>query len=439
MIPPMISRYLEKVARHKSGLLRLLVPPTVILLIGGAGYRMWEGRTHSNSPEAAAEVPDTNLADATKFIEIKDTFRKNETVTDALLRHGLTNRQVYDLVQAARPMYDLAKVRADKEFTLHFWLSNDEFNDFIYAIDYDRYLTVYRSGETYIPLIKKFPYEVEIGAVEGIIQDNLIVAVSEIGEEEQLALDLQSVFQWDVDFYTDLRKGDSFRMLLERKFLDGEFARYGNILTADLTVQGKRYSAYRFQNEYYDDNGKALKKSFLKSPLKYARISSRYSTARMHPILKIVRPHLGVDYAAPTGTPVAAVASGRVISAGVNGGYGKSVHLKHANGYETMYSHLSSIAVRAGMQVTQGQLIGRVGATGLATGPHLDFRLMLHGKPVNPSKAIVPDAPPVPASQLPAFAELRDGLRAQLERLAMRGDATAQDEIVTPVVGESSK
>ncbi len=414
----------------------MAVIAAVIPLAGAAGYRLWGKRVPV--PDYSAVFEDSPAAE-TKWIEIKDTFRKDETVTDALMRHGLTNRQVFDMVQATRPVYDLARVVADREFTLHFWLGNDEFNDFVYAIDGERYLTVYRDGETYVPLVKKFAYGVDVCATEGVIQDSLISAVTDLGEEEQLALDLRDVFQWDVDFHTDLRKGDAFRMLLEKKYLDGEFVRYGKILTAELTVQGKRFTAYRFQNEYYDDNGKALKKAFLKSPLKYTRISSRYSNARMHPILRIVRPHLGVDYAAPTGTPVAAVASGKVVSAGVNGGYGKSVHLRHANGYETTYSHLSSIAVRAGMQVTQGQLIGRVGATGLATGPHLDFRLIRHGKPVNPTKAIVPDAPPVPASLLPSFAELRDSLRVQLDRLVMASDGAAPDRIVTYSAGEGSK
>jgi murein DD-endopeptidase MepM/ murein hydrolase activator NlpD len=160
--------------------------------------------------------------------------------------------------------------------------------------------------------------------------------------------------------------------------------------------------------------------------LKYTRISSRFSNARLDPILKIVQPHRGVDYAAPTGTPVVAVAAGRVLSAGENGGYGLSVCLRHANGYETVYSHLSHIAVHVGQQVAQGQLIGNVGATGLATGPHLDFRLMHRETPVNPTRMIIPEAPPVAANLFARFAALRDDLRGRLDQLAPCSEDVAQ-------------
>jgi murein DD-endopeptidase MepM/ murein hydrolase activator NlpD len=205
---------------------------------------------------------------------------------------------------------------------------------------------------------------------------------------------------------------------VEKKYLDGTFVRYGDVAAADLTVGNKRFSAFRFQNEYYDRNGKAVRRDFLKSPLRFTRISSRFSSGRMHPILRIVRPHYGVDYAAPAGTPVASVASGKVIAAGVNGGYGKSVRVRHTGGYESMYSHLSRIAVRVGEMVSQGSLVGHVGSTGLATGPHLDFRLFVHGRPVNPAKLVLPPAKPVPAALFDRFAALRDDLRNRLDRLA---------------------
>jgi murein DD-endopeptidase MepM/ murein hydrolase activator NlpD len=355
--------------------------------------------------------------------EVSDFFRRNETITQALARHGLSREQILSLVECTRPVYALSKVIAGREFKLHFWNNTGLFKDFIYAIDADRYLTVYRSGGDFVPLVKNFDFDVRTEAIEGTIEDSLFAAIGRIGEQDQLALNLSEIFQWDVDFYTDLQRGDTFRLLVEKKYLDGAFVRYGDIVVADLTVQNKSFSAYRFQNAYYDRNGKALRRDFLKSPLRFTRISSRFSSGRMHPILRIVRPHYGVDYAAPAGTPVHSVASGKVVSAGVNGGYGKSVRVRHPGGYESMYSHLSRIAVRTGQMVSQGDLIGNVGATGLATGPHLDFRLFLHAKPMNPAKMILPPAQPVPAALLAQFAALRDELR---NRLAGAGGDPAQ-------------
>jgi murein DD-endopeptidase MepM/ murein hydrolase activator NlpD len=259
------------------------------------------------------------------------------------------------------------------------------------------------------------------------MQNSLFLALTSAGEQETLAVDLSNIFAWDVDFNTDIQKGDTFRILLEKRFLSSTLDRYGNIMAAELTVGKKRYTAFRFQDNYYDSTGKSLKKALLKSPLNFAaRISSKYSSARMHPILKIVRPHYGVDYAAPAGTPVVAVASGRVISAGVDGGFGNSIRLRHDfGGLETVYSHLSMIGVRPGQRVVQGARIGDVGATGLATGPHLDFRVFERGKPRNPLSKIVPDAPPVSASVLPRFISLRNDLRGRLETLLRGGSHRA--------------
>ena len=293
-----------------------------------------------------------------------------------------------------RPVFALRKVIAGRDFAGNL-SANGEFHEFRYRIDDDKYLTVYRDGGRFVPLLKKFNYETRTEAFAGVIEDSLYLAVTDAGEQALLAGELADIFTWDVDFYTDIQKGDSFRILLEKQYLNGKFTRYGKILAADLSVQNKVFSAFRFQNEYYDSRGNALRKTFLKSPLKFARISSRFSFARFHPILKIVRPHLGVDYAAPTGTVVVAVASGTVASAGVNGNLGKSVRLRHADGYESWYSHLSIIAVSGGSSVTQGEVIGQVGATGLATGPHLDFRLLRGGKYLNPAKVILPPAQPV--------------------------------------------
>ncbi len=414
------------------------VPAMLLPILGTAGFHLMG---HGQPPPrvALASITPAPLTPAVStFEEFTDKFRKNETITAALMRHGLTRKQVLSMVEAARPVWPRTVVKAEADFEGNLY-RNGDFHEFRYRLNADRYITIYREGDRFVPLVKKFDYETRTEAVSGVIEDSLSQAVIDAGEREQLAVNLADVFQWDVDFYTDIHKGDSFRILVEKKYLNGTFERYGNILAADLTVGKKRCSAFSFDKQLYDANGKSLRKALLKSPLKFvARVTSRFSNARRHPILKIVRPHLGVDYAAPIGAPVVAVASGRVVSAGWNGGFGKSVHLRHPNGLETIYSHLSRISVHAGEQVMQGERIGDVGATGLATGPHLDFRVIQSGRFIDPSKKIVPDALPVAASAFARFAERRDGLRHQMDLLT-HADSLARSGISASSGGQGSK
>ena len=423
----MISSFKLRTARVFSGHRFLFGAAAAIaaVLLAVPALRFVKRQRYPLPVSEASVAPVLHLSALPKLQEIADVFRKNETITQALIRHGLTKEDTLRFVQSTHSVYSLSKVIAGREFKLHFWSHNGAFNDFIYAIDTSKYLTVYRSGGQFVPQIKSFDYETRTVALTADIEENLFLAIEQIGEQAQLAYSMDDIFKWDVDFNTDIRQGDSFQMLVEKKYLDGNFVRYGDILVADLMVHNKRLSAFRFQKDYYDPNGKALRKAFLKSPLKFTRISSRFTTARLHPILKVVRPHLGVDYAAPTGTPVSSVAAGKVISAGWDGGFGNSVLVHHANGYESKYSHLLRIAVHSGEQIGQGALIGEVGATGLATGPHLDFRLSLYGKPQNPTRAILPDAEPVPPALFARFVALRDGLRAQLDQLTAEEGATA--------------
>ena len=357
-----------------------------------------------------------------QLIEIVEPFKAHQTVTDALVGHGLTNQEVYEMVESARRVYNLAKIKEGQYYWLYL-TSEGKFHDFRYPVDEDKYLTIYRDQENrFVPVMKPFRYEIRVESIAGIIEDSLFVSMLDAGEQERLAIELAEIFGCDIDFYTDIQKGDSYRLLVEKKYLSGEFKNYGSILAASITNQNKQFSGFRFVDEkgkpaYYGPDGKALKKSFLKSPLKFARITSKFSRARLHPILKIVRPHLGVDYAAPIGAPVQAVGAGVVISTGQTAGSGKMVRLRHAGNIETLYMHLSKIAVRSGVHVAQGTVIGYVGATGLATGSHLDFRIWQRGKPINPGKVIFPPAPPVPASSFARFAVLRDGLKSRLEQI----------------------
>ncbi len=327
----------------------------------------------------------------------------------ALLAGTLSPSGIHRLSEAARPVYDLARLSIGHPFGLA--LGPDGLLwAFTYGIDELNTLRVSRRGDTLGAEVVSQAYDEQVAAVGGVIDSSLFGAVNASGEDDQLALALADIFAWEVDFNTELRKGDSFRVAVEKLYLEGRFRRYGRVLAAEITRGGRVRRAVRFEGAggtgYYTPEGTSLRKAFLRSPLKFSLITSRYSLARFHPILHETLPHQGVDYAAPAGTPVVAAADGVVVRAGWDGGYGQAVRLRHANGFTTLYGHLSRIDVRNGQRVAQGMRIGAVGMTGLATGPHLDYRMTRNGAFVDPLKIQSPPAEPVPAREREAFAQV---------------------------------
>jgi murein DD-endopeptidase MepM/ murein hydrolase activator NlpD len=278
-----------------------------------------------------------------------------------------------------------------------------------YHINDEEILRIVHSKPGYLAEKVAIEYERRVGSLGGVIQSNLVSSLPEGGSSALLAIELSDIFSWDIDFNTDFRKGDTYRVLVEEQWLDGEFRKFGDILAAELSVDGKTYRAFRFdaggRPDYFDAGGKSLRKAFLKAPLSYRRISSGFTKRRKHPILKIVRPHFGVDYAEPTGTPVSAVGDGAVIFAGYKGPNGNLVIVLHPNGYTTSYGHLSRITkgIRRGTEVRQGDVIGKVGATGRATGPHLDFRIRRRGTFLNPLTVDLPRGVTIPPNRMPDF------------------------------------
>jgi murein DD-endopeptidase MepM/ murein hydrolase activator NlpD len=268
--------------------------------------------------------------------------------------------------------------------------------------------------------------DVRVAPVRGEVLTSLFQAVDDARESPQLVLALVEIFSSDFDFTADTRPGDRFRLLVEKRYAGDRFVEYGHILvaqyvTAAETLTGVSWqSAGRGRPGYYDPAGRSLRKSFLRSPLEFTRITSGFTYARPHPILGGVRPHLAIDYAAPVGTPVRAVAEARVRSAGWDGGNGLSVLLQHRSGYQTMYNHLSRLApgVRRGARVAQRQVIGYVGMTGLATGPHLDFRVARNGVWVNPLAEKFLPGDPISIVERPAFLAHVQEVAARLEREA---------------------
>jgi murein DD-endopeptidase MepM/ murein hydrolase activator NlpD len=254
------------------------------------------------------------------------------------------------------------------------------------------------------------PIESEVVRLEGVIESSLFGAVEQAGGGPELAVRMAQVYQWDVDFLRDLRKGDTFVVVAERQMIGGEFYGWGTLYAArfvngDRTLNAVAYPDDEGRLGYYDLEGRPLRKQFLRSPLKFSRVTSRFSMSRFHPVLRRRIPHYGVDYGAPVGTPVLVTADGTVTFAGRKGGGGNMVTVRHTNGYQTNYLHLSRYGkgIRRGARVSQGQVIGYVGSTGLSTGPHLDYRVTLNGKWVNPLRISSPPVKPLSEDRLQRF------------------------------------
>jgi murein DD-endopeptidase MepM/ murein hydrolase activator NlpD len=363
--------------------------------------------------------PDTEI--------IKGTVPRNGTLAE-LLRAYLPEDRAAAAVQVIAGSMDPRKLRAERPFTLtrslDGWL-----RAFEYEIDPDHYLRVepvspvapHELAASVVAYKREETTAVMTGAIDRDAP-SLFEAMEKAGETADLSVELAAIFSGEIDFNSELQPGDSFRAAFRKITRENGTASYGSILAAEFDNDGRRLEAFRFELPdgkagYYDANGRSLKRFFLKSPLKFEpRITSRFSYSRRHPVLNVQRAHLGVDYAAPIGAPVVAVSNGVVTQAGFAGDAGRLVAIRHASGYESLYLHLSSVLVRAGEHVSQGDLVGRVGSSGLSTGPHLDYRLRKNGTYVNPvtEHRRMPPGDPIPASLMAAFTAERQTAAALL-------------------------
>lgn len=360
-------------------------------------------------PPAAPTAPPSGEVETEAVI--KGTLYKGDTVSKLLADWG-TDASVRQYVEATRRVFPLTAFRAGQPYVLVCDVDTGTVKRFEYEIDQKRRLVVEDSGGDNVPVarVEVIQYDTTLALVGGRIDDNLFQAVADMGESPQLALQLANLFGWEINFIRDLQEGDSFTILFEKLYREGEFKGYGRTLGATFTNKGKTYEAFLFndargQEHHYNTRGENLKKILLQSPLSFTRVTSGFSKSRKHPIFGDHRAHFGVDYGAPTGTPVKAVGDGVVTLRGWVGGYGNQVVLRHAAGLESMYSHLSGFGrgIAKGSRVRQGQVIAFVGSTGNSTGPHLDFRLKQNGTFVNPMKAINPRSEPVPKAARGAF------------------------------------
>ncbi|MCK4549496.1 MAG: peptidoglycan DD-metalloendopeptidase family protein [Candidatus Krumholzibacteria bacterium] len=359
-------------------------------------------------------------------------IKKNSSFSDVMTACGATHQQVYDIVREAKNVYNLSNIRPGQKYEIFtgdgggiekIRLSTSDETAFVEIICTPGGIEVERI---------EYPYEITVREVSGIITQSLFASIIEQDLPQELGANLVNIYAWDIDFFTEIRKNDFFRVIYEeRRMLDGpdheEKTGIGRILAAEFNTSGESRYCFLFQNEeefpdYFDYNGKSLRKQLLKAPLNYTRISSGYSKRRFHPVLHTYAPHLGIDYAAPTGTPVQSTGDGTVMTASRTRANGNYVKIRHHNSYISYYLHLSKFGrgIKSGVKVKQGQTIGYVGATGYATGPHLDYRVKKNGRFVNPRRLKLPPAKPVSSEKMAAFTAKRDSLVAVMRVVPVR-------------------
>lgn len=346
------------------------------------------------------------------------SFQRGETLGEVLEDLGLSATSARDVLSVLSPWIDPRRIRPSDHYSVAFDQTG-VLRSFEMAVAKAGVASAVRNQESgWSGRFRPFERTVRVRSMHGVLDGGLESSISAAGGPTKLAILMADVFQWDLDFTRDLRVGDKFDILFETNYLDGKLDSLGSILAVSYTNKGDRLEAYRFGEDdgYYDADGRPMRKMFLRSPMRYSRITSRFSQRRFHPVLKRHRPHYGVDYGAPNGTPVRTTANGVVAFSGWDGGSGKTVKVRHPNSYLTAYLHLSRFAegVRRGTRVSQGEVIGYVGSTGLSTAPHLDYRVQHHGRWIDPLSLKSVPAEPVPHRRLPEFLAWRDSLRQSL-------------------------
>jgi murein DD-endopeptidase MepM/ murein hydrolase activator NlpD len=359
------------------------------------------------------------------FTVVPGDVRSGQNLSDLLTGKGISMTRVDEISKRSILTFDVRKMKVNNPY--YFFMSKKDPSKveyFIYEINPVDYV-VYQMSDSIRIYKEKKPIITQIKTASGEITSSLWNTMKAQALSPVLAMDLSDIYQWSIDFY-GIKKGDKFRMIYEESFVYGKSIGIGRIFAAQFVHAKEDYYAFRFtqdnEDHYFDELGRSLKKAFLKAPLKFSRISSVFSASRFHPVLKIYRPHFGVDYAAPTGTPVMSIGSGTVIAKGYQpAGGGNFLKIKHNSVYTTSYMHLSKFAggISIGKSVKQGEEIGFVGATGLASGPHLDFRVFMNGSPVDPLKIKSEPGLPIDQKYMKDYTVHRDSMMAKLNGVKM--------------------
>ncbi len=379
-----------------------------------------------------------------KFGFALDTFHVSEAIispnqflADILIPHKIDFVSIDKIAKEGKDTFDVRNLRVGKKYTV---LSRDTAigaDYFIYEPNVFEYIVFDLQKDKQINIVRR-PVETVVETASGIINSSLWVAMTSNGYSPDLTARMEDALAWSIDFH-HIQKGDRFKLVYQRKYIDGEPVGVGEIDAAYYENEGKGFYAIRYENErhngFYDLEARSMEKAFLKSPVKYSRISSRFNRNRFHPVLKRRKAHLGTDYAAPRGTPIYAVADGVVVKSSRSRGNGNYVKIKHDNIYQTQYLHMQKQAkgIRPGVHVKQGEVIGYVGSTGLATGPHVCFRFWKNGKQVNHLKQNLPPPEPMPEEDIPAYMAHKEVLKAALDAIQYPGEEkeveTDQEEL----------
>ncbi len=350
-------------------------------------------------------------------------MRRGDSLAAIFHRVGMSPQQLYEILHLNRDTARLRRIHPGQR--LVFVIDGTgRLQSMDYRIRPTRRLLIRRGPKGLDSQVIERRPELRVGYAAAVIHDSLFVAGQRAGLPDNLIMELAHIFGWDIDFALDIRPGDRFTVVYERHYLDGTHLDEGNIVAAEFINRGRVYRALRYtdprgRTDYYSPDGRSMRKAFLRTPVSFTRISSRFTLHRRHPILHRDRRHVGVDYAAPAGTPVHAAGDARVVFVGRKGGYGRTVILGHGGGYSTLYAHLSRFArgLRRGTRVRQGRVIGYVGRSGLATGPHLHYEFRIHGVHRDPLRVHLPAARPIAARYRHDFRRTTRALLAQLDVL----------------------
>ncbi len=404
-----------------------------IAIIGGVSTASY-GRAHTIDNKAEETKVET-LADSQLsiaeipplppiYIEQVATLKKGQTLSTILQRADLNNQDIHSATRSLRKAYNIRRMRPGAEFVYSYTESKEGLTPVLQGLSLytntDKHITVNRTtNDNFKSKVAKRPILRVHKIAQGQIKHSLYVAAQNAGLPDQLIVPFIELFSWDLDFTRDIRSGDDFRILFEEIHDDkGDFIRYGKVLAGeiDLTRKKKTVSAFRAPNgSYYDAKGLAKKKALLRTPLKFSRISSHFNPRRKHPVLKYTRAHKGTDFAASTGTPIKASGDGRIVEAGWKGGYGRYIRIRHNSTFDTAYAHMSRYGrgMKKGRFVKQGTVIGYVGMSGTATGPHLHYEVMRHGKKVNAMRVRLPSGKSLPKKMAREFKKSVASAKAQ--------------------------
>lgn len=357
---------------------------------------------------------------------VRDTVKSGDSFGNIMRKHGVSPGKVYRINKKVKDSFNTTKITLGKPYAvLESKTHPDSVGAFVYQNDRIHY-TVLDLGDTIAVHKKKYPVKTKRRKASGVIETSFSNALDDAGLDRALANELVNLYQWKINFF-HIKKGDSFKIIFDEKYIkDSIYAGIADIKAAEFTHNKKPYYAFHYEDgpddedkfaQFYDDEGKSLQNFFLKAPVKYTRISSRYSKSRYHPVQHYTKAHLGTDFAAPTGTPIKTTADGVVTIAGHTSGNGNYVKVKHNRKYTTQYLHMSKRNVKKGEHVEQGDVIGYVGQTGLATGPHVCYRFWVNGKQVDPFEQDMPDSEPLPDSLEADFQEKMRPIKAELDEM----------------------